>query len=82
MPGDTVCSLQSSEFWKAVVKEAVPIGMGDESPAVRAQACDCLSCIKANIFGSLEHSQQILCVTLALGLNSDLVPNVKAAACR
>ncbi|NXS56193.1 HEAT6 protein, partial [Brachypteracias leptosomus] len=70
-------------FWTMMLGGPLP-GILQSSPHVTLQtsACDALSSILPEAFSSLQADQQILCVTLLLGLNHSENPLVKAAAAR
>ncbi|KFP36795.1 HEAT repeat-containing protein 6, partial [Chlamydotis macqueenii] len=70
-------------FWTMVLNGPLPATL-QSSPHVTLQtsACDALSSILPEAFSSLQNEQQILCVTLLLGLNHSENPLVKAAATR
>ncbi|NXG81277.1 HEAT6 protein, partial [Baryphthengus martii] len=70
-------------FWTMMLKGPLP-GTLQNSPhaTLQTSACDALSSILPEAFSSLQSDQQILCVTLLLGLNHSENPLVKAAAAR
>ncbi|XP_054250250.1 HEAT repeat-containing protein 6 [Indicator indicator] len=70
-------------FWTLVLNGPLP-GTLQNSPhaTLQTSACDALSSILPEAFSSLQSEQQILCVTLLLGLNHSENPLVKAAATR
>ncbi|XP_008947161.1 PREDICTED: HEAT repeat-containing protein 6, partial [Merops nubicus] len=70
-------------FWTMMLNGPLP-GTLQSSPhaTLQTSACDALSSILPEAFGSLQDDQQILCVTLLLGLNHSENPLVKAAAAR
>ncbi|XP_074016722.1 HEAT repeat-containing protein 6 [Numenius arquata] len=70
-------------FWTMMLNGPLP-GILQNSPhaTLQTSACDALSSILPEAFRSLQNDQQILCVTLLLGLNHSENPLVKAAAAR
>ncbi|NXN34727.1 HEAT6 protein, partial [Rhinoptilus africanus] len=70
-------------FWTMMLNGPLP-GILQSSPhaTLQTSACDALSSILPEAFSSLQNDQQILCVTLLLGLNHSENPLVKAAAAR
>ncbi|KAF2977936.1 hypothetical protein EK904_008784 [Melospiza melodia maxima] len=70
-------------FWTMVLNGPLP-GTLQNSPhaTLQTSACDALSSILPEAFSLLQGDQQILCVTLLLGLNHSENPLVKAAAAR
>ncbi|XP_074969740.1 HEAT repeat-containing protein 6 [Phalacrocorax aristotelis] len=70
-------------FWTMMLNGPLP-GTLQNSPhaTLQTSACDALSSILPEAFSSLQNDQQILCVTLLLGLNHSENPLVKAAAVR
>ncbi|NWU95146.1 HEAT6 protein, partial [Upupa epops] len=70
-------------FWTMMLNGPLP-GTLQSSPhaTLQTSACDALSSILPEAFSSLQSNQQILCVTLLLGLNHSENPLVKAAAAR
>ncbi|NXN56962.1 HEAT6 protein, partial [Rynchops niger] len=70
-------------FWTMMLNGPLP-GILQNSPhaTLQTSACDALSSILPEAFSSLQNDQQILCVTLLLGLNHSENPLVKAAAAR
>ncbi|NXU79925.1 HEAT6 protein, partial [Oreotrochilus melanogaster] len=70
-------------FWTKVLAGPLP-GTLQSSPhaTLQTSACDALSSILPEAFSCLQNDQQILCVTLLLGLNHSENPLVKAAAAR
>ncbi|KAM6118378.1 HEAT repeat-containing protein 6 isoform 2-T2 [Phoenicopterus ruber ruber] len=70
-------------FWTMMLNGPLP-GTLQNSPhaTLQTSACDALSSILPEAFSSLQDDQQILCVTLLLGLNHSENPLVKAAAAR
>ncbi|NXR03726.1 HEAT6 protein, partial [Sagittarius serpentarius] len=70
-------------FWTVMLNGPLP-GILQNSPhaTLQTSACDALSSILPEAFSSLPNDQQILCVTLLLGLNHSENPLVKAAAAR
>ncbi|NXI50246.1 HEAT6 protein, partial [Chloroceryle aenea] len=70
-------------FWTMMLNGPLP-GTLQNSPhaTLQTSACDALSSILPEAFGRLQNNQQILCVTLLLGLNHSENPLVKAAAAR
>ncbi|NXW21707.1 HEAT6 protein, partial [Circaetus pectoralis] len=70
-------------FWTMMLNGPLP-GTLQNSPhaTLQTSACDALSSILPEAFSSLQNDQQILCVTLLLGLNHSENPLVKAAAAR
>ncbi|NWS64320.1 HEAT6 protein, partial [Chunga burmeisteri] len=70
-------------FWTMILNGPLP-GTLQNSPhaTLQTSACDALSSILPEAFSSLQNDQQILCVTLLLGLNHSENPLVKAAAAR
>ncbi|NXL55857.1 HEAT6 protein, partial [Chordeiles acutipennis] len=70
-------------FWTMMLNGPLP-GILQNSPhaTLQTSACDALSSILPEAFSSLQNDQQILCVTLLLGLNHSDNPLVKAAAAR
>ncbi|KAF1582503.1 HEAT repeat-containing protein 6, partial [Eudyptes moseleyi] len=70
-------------FWTVILNGPLP-GTLQNSPhaTLQTSACDALSSILPEAFSSLQNDQQILCVTLLLGLNHSENPLVKAAAAR
>ncbi|KFV54255.1 HEAT repeat-containing protein 6, partial [Gavia stellata] len=70
-------------FWTMMLNGPLP-GTLQNSPhaTLQTSACDALSSILPEAFSSLPNDQQILCVTLLLGLNHSENPLVKAAAAR
>ncbi|KAM6242298.1 HEAT repeat-containing protein 6 isoform 1-T1 [Porphyrio hochstetteri] len=70
-------------FWMKMLNGPLP-GILQSSPhaTLQTSACDALSSILPEAFSSLQNDQQILCVTLLLGLNHSENPLVKAAAVR
>ncbi|KAF1668587.1 HEAT repeat-containing protein 6, partial [Aptenodytes patagonicus] len=70
-------------FWTVILNGPLP-GTLQNSPhaTLQTSACDALSSILPEAFSSLQNEQQILCVTLLLGLNHSENPLVKAAAAR
>ncbi|XP_033374759.1 HEAT repeat-containing protein 6 isoform X1 [Parus major] len=70
-------------FWTMMLNGPLP-GTLQNSPhaTLQTSACDALSSILPEAFSLLQADQQILCVTLLLGLNHSENPLVKAAAAR
>ncbi|KFR09488.1 HEAT repeat-containing protein 6, partial [Opisthocomus hoazin] len=70
-------------FWTMMLNGPLP-GTLQNSPhaTLQTSACDALSSILPEAFSNLQNDQQILCVTLLLGLNHSENPLVKAAAAR
>ncbi|NXT26607.1 HEAT6 protein, partial [Syrrhaptes paradoxus] len=70
-------------FWTLMLNGPLP-GILQNSPhaTLQTSACDALSSILPEAFSCLQNEQQILCVTLLLGLNHSKNPLVKAAAAR
>ncbi|NXL37944.1 HEAT6 protein, partial [Glaucidium brasilianum] len=70
-------------FWTMMLNGPLP-GTLQNSPhaTLQTSACDALSSILPEAFSNLQNEQQILCVTLLLGLNHSENPLVKAAAAR
>ncbi|NWW75298.1 HEAT6 protein, partial [Climacteris rufus] len=70
-------------FWTLMLNGPLP-GTLQSSPhaTLQTSACDALSSILPEAFSLLQADQQILCVTLLLGLNHSENPLVKAAAAR
>ncbi|NXO69568.1 HEAT6 protein, partial [Phainopepla nitens] len=70
-------------FWTMLLNGPLP-GTLQSSPhaTLQTSACDALSSILPEAFSLLQGDQQILCVTLLLGLNHSENPLVKAAAAR
>ncbi|XP_054065507.1 HEAT repeat-containing protein 6 isoform X2 [Rissa tridactyla] len=70
-------------FWTMMLNGPLP-GILQNSPhaTLQTSACDALSSVLPEAFSSLQNDQQILCVTLLLGLNHSENPLVKAAAAR
>uniref|UniRef100_A0A8B9GH49 HEAT repeat-containing protein 6 n=1 Tax=Amazona collaria TaxID=241587 RepID=A0A8B9GH49_9PSIT len=70
-------------FWTMMLNGPLP-GTLQNSPhaTLQTSACDALSSILPEAFSRLKNDQQILCVTLLLGLNHSENPLVKAAAAR
>ncbi|RLV90324.1 hypothetical protein DV515_00014482 [Chloebia gouldiae] len=70
-------------FWTMMLNGPLP-GTLQNSPhaTLQTSACDALSSILPEAFSLLQGDQQILCVTLLLGLNHSENPLVKAAAAR
>ncbi|NXX58199.1 HEAT6 protein, partial [Scopus umbretta] len=70
-------------FWTMMLNGPLP-GTLQNSPhaTLQTSACDALSSILPEAFSHLQNDQQILCVTLLLGLNHSENPLVKAAAAR
>ncbi|XP_009068831.1 PREDICTED: HEAT repeat-containing protein 6, partial [Acanthisitta chloris] len=70
-------------FWTMMLNGPLP-GTLQSSPhaTLQTSACDALSSILPEAFSLLQDEQQILCVTLLLGLNHSENPLVKAAAAR
>ncbi|NWY70892.1 HEAT6 protein, partial [Erithacus rubecula] len=70
-------------FWTMMLNGPLP-GILQNSPhaTLQTSACDALSSILPEAFSLLQGDQQILCVTLLLGLNHSENPLVKAAAAR
>ncbi|XP_009981687.1 PREDICTED: HEAT repeat-containing protein 6 [Tauraco erythrolophus] len=70
-------------FWTMMLNGPLP-GTLQNSPhaTLQTSACDALSSILPEAFSSLQSDQQVLCVTLLLGLNHSENPLVKAAAAR
>ncbi|NXX12747.1 HEAT6 protein, partial [Podargus strigoides] len=70
-------------FWTMMLNGPLP-GTLQNSPhaTLQTSACEALSSILPEAFSNLQNDQQILCVTLLLGLNHSEKPLVKAAAAR
>ncbi|NXG19813.1 HEAT6 protein, partial [Grallaria varia] len=70
-------------FWTMMLNGPLP-GILQNSPyaTLQTSACDALSSILPEAFSLLQDDQQILCVTLLLGLNHSENPLIKAAAAR
>ncbi|NWR89796.1 HEAT6 protein, partial [Furnarius figulus] len=70
-------------FWTMMLNGPLP-GTLQNSPyaTLQTSACDALSSILPEAFSLLQDDQQILCVTLLLGLNHSENPLIKAAAAR
>eukprot|EP00039_Didymoeca_costata_P014182 m.226443 g.226443 ORF g.226443 m.226443 type:complete len:1034 (+) comp15965_c0_seq3:1748-4849(+) len=69
-------------FWKRLEGILSDL-LQEESPTVRASACDCASYIQKDCFAALDKHQRILWQTQILGLTSKTEPStVKAAASR
>uniref|UniRef100_A0A663M9Q8 HEAT repeat-containing protein 6 n=1 Tax=Athene cunicularia TaxID=194338 RepID=A0A663M9Q8_ATHCN len=70
-------------FWTMMLNGPLP-GTLQNSPhaTLQTSACDALSSILPEAFSNLQNEQQMLCVTLLLGLNHSENPLVKAAAAR
>ncbi|NXB81319.1 HEAT6 protein, partial [Donacobius atricapilla] len=70
-------------FWTMMLNGPLP-GTLQNSPhaTLQTSACDALSSVLPEAFSLLQGDQQILCVTLLLGLNHSENPLVKAAAAR
>ncbi|XP_063258967.1 HEAT repeat-containing protein 6 isoform X2 [Prinia subflava] len=70
-------------FWTMVLNGPLPGTLqSSPHPTLQTSACDALSSILPEAFSLLQGDQQILCVTLLLGLNHSENPLVKAAAAR
>uniref|UniRef100_A0A8C0IWF5 HEAT repeat-containing protein 6 n=1 Tax=Chelonoidis abingdonii TaxID=106734 RepID=A0A8C0IWF5_CHEAB len=70
-------------FWTMMLNGPLPGALQNaQHPTLQTSACDALSSILPEAFGSLRDDQQILCITLLLGLNHSENPLVKAAAAR
>ncbi|KAM9177392.1 HEAT repeat-containing protein 6 isoform 2-T2 [Mergus octosetaceus] len=70
-------------FWTMMLNGPLPGALQNSQHAtLQTSACDALSSILPEAFGSLQNDQQILCITLLLGLNHSETPLVKAAAAR
>ncbi|OXB79080.1 UNVERIFIED_CONTAM: hypothetical protein H355_005956 [Colinus virginianus] len=70
-------------FWTMMLNGPLPGALQNSQHAtLQTSACDALSSILPEAFGSLQNDQQILCITLLLGLNHSETPLVKAAAVR
>ncbi|XP_061868219.1 HEAT repeat-containing protein 6 [Colius striatus] len=82
-PGQRVPVSVVVTFWTLMLHGPLP-GILQSSPhaTLQTSACDALSSILPEAFSSLQNEQQILCVTLLLGLNHSENPLVKAAAAR
>uniref|UniRef100_A0A8V5HFT8 Uncharacterized protein n=1 Tax=Melopsittacus undulatus TaxID=13146 RepID=A0A8V5HFT8_MELUD len=70
-------------FWTMMLNGPLPGTLqSSPHPTLQTSACDALSSILPEAFSRLKNDQQILCVTLLLGLNHSENPLVKAAAAR
>ncbi|NXC44094.1 HEAT6 protein, partial [Penelope pileata] len=70
-------------FWTMMLNGPLPGALQNSQHAtLQTSACDALSSILPEAFSSLQNDQQILCITLLLGLNHSETPLVKAAAVR
>ncbi|XP_067394180.1 HEAT repeat-containing protein 6 [Emydura macquarii macquarii] len=70
-------------FWTMMLNGPLPGALQNaQHPTLQTSACDALSSILPEAFSSLRDDQQILCITLLLGLNHSENPLVKAAAAR
>ncbi|MXQ84496.1 hypothetical protein E5288_WYG020773 [Bos mutus] len=70
-------------FWTAMLNGPLPRALQNaEHPTLQASACDALSSILPEAFGSLPSDRQILCITMLLGLNDSKNRLVKAATSR
>ncbi|NXY85181.1 HEAT6 protein, partial [Alcedo cyanopectus] len=70
-------------FWTMMLNGPLPRTLQSSPyPTLQTHACDALSSILPQAFSSLQNDQQILCITLLLGLNHSENPLVKAAAAR
>ncbi|XP_039938080.1 HEAT repeat-containing protein 6 isoform X1 [Hirundo rustica] len=70
-------------FWTLMLNGPLPGTLQNSPhPTLQTSACDALSSILPEAFSLLQGDQQILCVTLLLGLNHSENPLVKAAAAR
>ncbi|CAM4649942.1 unnamed protein product [Lepidochelys olivacea] len=70
-------------FWTMMLNGPLPGALQNaQHPTLQTSACDALSSILQEAFSSLRDDQQILCITLLLGLNHSENPLVKAAAAR
>ncbi|XP_064022116.1 HEAT repeat-containing protein 6 [Pogoniulus pusillus] len=70
-------------FWTMMLNGPLPGTLqSSPHPTLQTSACDALSSILPEAFSSLQSEQQVLCVTLLLGLNHSENPLVKAAAAR
>ena len=73
-------STEAQDWWSQNL-ELVHERVSDPSTAVRSLALDTLSHIPASVLATLTHRQRISILTLALGMQQDLEPSVRAAAC-
>ncbi|NXL92525.1 HEAT6 protein, partial [Alectura lathami] len=70
-------------FWTMMLNGPLPGALQNcQHTALQTSACDALSSILPEAFSSLQDEQQVLCVTLLLGLNHSETPLLKAAAVR
>ncbi|NWU42703.1 HEAT6 protein, partial [Hylia prasina] len=70
-------------FWTMMLNGPLPGTLQNSPhPTLQTSACDALSSILPEAFSLLQGDQQVLCVTVLLGLNHSENPLVKAAAAR
>ncbi|XP_066219990.1 HEAT repeat-containing protein 6 [Saccopteryx leptura] len=70
-------------FWTMMLNGPLPRALQNaDDPILQASACDALSSILPEAFGSLPSDWQILCITVLLGLNDSKNRLVKATASR
>ncbi|XP_055513492.1 HEAT repeat-containing protein 6 isoform X1 [Leucoraja erinacea] len=70
-------------FWSRMLNGPLPGALqNDEHSTLQTSTCDAISSILPEAFNSLPNENQILCITVLLGLNHSEHPLVKAAAVR
>lgn len=73
-------STEAQDWWSQNL-ELVHERVSDPTAAVRSLALDTLSHIPSSVLATLPNRQRISILTLALGMQQDLEPSVRAAAC-
>ncbi|CAL1284894.1 unnamed protein product [Larinioides sclopetarius] len=72
-----------SALWQSVLMGSfIKCLTNDDVKTLQSVCCDCLSTLSSNDFKTLQPKQQIMYITVLLGLASDSNPNVRGAAIR
>ncbi|KAI7818278.1 armadillo-type protein [Gamsiella multidivaricata] len=72
----------TSEWWKDVMERHILKAFAEESPAIKALGCDCISHLSSNAFNGLPDRLEMLIMSLVLGTAVDEHATARAAACR
>ncbi|XP_035221258.1 HEAT repeat-containing protein 6-like isoform X1 [Stegodyphus dumicola] len=75
--------LSVSKLWFSVLNGPLIVCLSNDThKTLQSVCCDCLSTLPPKLFQELNSKQQILYITILLGMTSDSNPNVRGAAIR
>jgi hypothetical protein len=80
--GATSLAALSAAHARFIVQSIADDRLATRSAHVRAALCSCVTAIGSHGFGSLEHGEQVHCLTALLGASSDASAVVRAGALR